>query len=263
MKNADHRRLLEDLTAAVGKGRAVATATIVETTGSVPRRAGTKMLVFGDGSTSGTIGGGKVEAVVTQDALDAISAGTTRMETYTLQEPDRGDPGVCGGAMTIALEPYMPPPTVLVIGCGHVGQAVVDLSHWLGYRTIAVDDRADLVTAEALPNADVRFAGSVADAVAAHPITETTSVVVVTRSNELDAKIVPILLESSAQYIGVMGSKRRWSTTRDLLTEAGVTEDSLAFVHVPIGIEIEAETVQEIAVSIMAEVIGASARTAS
>ncbi len=216
------------------------------------------MLVFDDGTASGTVGGGEVEALVISDALDAIAAGRTRLTTYTLQEPLRGDPGVCGGTMTIALEPYMPPPTVFVIGAGHVGRAVIDLAHWLGYRTIAVDDRAELVTAEALPNADIRFGGDVADAIAANPITHDTSVVVVTRSFTMDAQIVPLLLKTPAHYIGVMGSKRRWSSTRAALGEVEVSDQDLARIHAPIGIEIGAESVEEIAVSIMSQVIASS-----
>jgi xanthine dehydrogenase accessory factor len=219
------------------------------------------MLVFDDGTTSGTIGGGAVEALVTDDALDAMGSGITRLATYTLQEPLRGDPGVCGGTMTIALEPYMPPATLFVIGAGHVGRAVVDLAHWLGYRTVAIDDRIELLTPEALPHADVLFPGSVADAIEANPVDDNTSVVVVTRSFEMDAQIVPLLLGTPARYIGVMGSKRRWSSTREALSGADLSDDDLARVHVPIGIEIGAETVEEIAVSIMSEVI-ATARDA-
>ena len=167
--------LLEALSAAVDDARPIAVATVVDTAGSVPRHPGAKMLVYGDGSTLGTVGGGAVEALVRDDALDAMKRGATRIETYTLQDPDRGDPGICGGTMTIALEPYMPPHTLLVVGCGHVGRAVIELAHWLGYRTVAIDDRPELVTEEELPNADVRFAGPLVDAVQAHPITSSTS----------------------------------------------------------------------------------------
>ena len=216
------------------------------------------MLVLDDGTTSGTIGGGAVEALVVSNALEAIATGRTRLTAYTLQEPLRGDPGVCGGTMTIALEPYMPPPSVFVIGAGHVGRAVIDLAHWLSYRTVAIDDRADLVTPEALPNADVLFAGDVAAAIDMHPITPDTSVVVVTRSFEMDAQIVPQLLSTPARYIGVMGSKRRWSSTREALDGVDLSDDDLKRIHAPIGIEIGAESVEEIAVSIMSEVIASS-----
>jgi xanthine dehydrogenase accessory factor len=149
----------------------------------------------------------------------------------------------------------MPAHTVYVIGCGHVGRSVVDLAHWLGYRTVAIDDRADLVTDEAIPNADVRFNGSVQDALASHPVGEGTSIVVVTRSPKIDAEIVPLLLDTPAGYIGVMGSKTRWHSTREQILSEGIAAEALDRIHVPIGIEINAETLEEIAVSIMSEVI--------
>ena len=220
------------------------------------------MLVYGDGTTSGTIGGGQVEALIRADALVALDDGATRLKQYTLEDPERGDPGICGGTMTISLEPYMPPHSVFVIGCGHVGRAVVDLAHWLGYRTVATDDRAELVTDESMPNAEVRLAGTVEEALAAEPVHENTSIVVVTRSHDMDVEIVPLLLETPARYIGVMGSTRRWTATRERLLESGVSADEIDRVHVPIGINIGAETVEEIAVSIMSEVIEAAAAEA-
>jgi len=159
--------------------------------------------------------------------------------------------------MTVALEPYPSPDTVFVVGCGHVGRTVIELAHWLGYRTIATDDRPDLVTEEALPDADVRFVGTVDQAVEANPITANTSVVVVTRSHDLDVDILPTLLATPARYLGVMGSKRRWQTTRSALIEAGVSPGDIDRVHVPIGVDIGAETVEEIAVAIMSEIIAA------
>jgi xanthine dehydrogenase accessory factor len=253
------RELLSELIDAVDGGRPAVLATIVGTEGSVPRHAGSKMVVHPDGTATGTIGGGEVEALVRDEALAALKDRRPRLRRYTLNDPELGDPGICGGTMTIYLEPYMTPRTVYVIGAGHVGRSVVDLADWLGYRTVVVDDRADLVTEEGMPNASIRFAGSVADALEAHPADETTAVVVVTRSHELDALIVPILLQTPAPYIGVMGSKRRWATTRGALVESGTPVEALNRLHVPIGLSIGAETVEEIAVSIMSQVIESAA----
>jgi xanthine dehydrogenase accessory factor len=262
VRSADHRAVLAELSEAVDRALPVVVATIVDTARSVPRHAGAKMLVYGDGTTSGTVGGGQVEALIRDDALVALADGATQLKQYTLEDPERGDPGICGGTMTISLEPYMPPHTIIVIGCGHVGRAVVDLAHWLGYRTVATDDRPELVTAELMPNAEVRLVGTVEEALAAEPVHDTTSIVVVTRSHDMDVEIVPLLLKTPARYIGVMGSKRRWSATRERLIESGVPADDIDRVHVPIGINIGAETVEEIAVSIMSEIIEAAAAEA-
>ena len=220
------------------------------------------MIVYPDGTTIGTVGGGKVEACIRDDSLITLADRSPQVRRYALNDPEQGDPGVCGGVMTVYLEPYMPSRTIVVIGCGHIGRAVVDLAHWLGYHTVAVDDRAELVSEEAMPNADVRFAGSVGDAVAEHPILEDTSIVVVVRSQHLDAQIVPQLLETNASYIGVMGSERRWAMTRGRLVEAGVPDEALDRIHVPIGIDIGAETVEQIAVSIMSEIVASASAAA-
>ena len=243
------------MSAAIAERRPVVLATIVATRRSVPRHAGTKMLVYAERKQSGTIGGGELESRVIDDALEALRTGKTRLETYALVDPDRGDPGVCGGELTVYLEPYMPPHTVFVIGIGHVGAAVVDLAHWIGYRTIANDDRAERVSEEELPDADVRIAGSVAAALAAEPVTEDTSVVVVSRGVDIDVDAIPRLLETPARYIGVMGSERRWITTKQQLIENGLAEAVLDRIHVPVGIELGAETVEEIAISILSEII--------
>lgn len=258
----DDRRILAELADAIDAHRAASLVTVVATRRSAPRRAGTKMLVHADGRRIGTVGGGAMEARVVAEALAALGDGRSRLLEYELLDADRGDPGVCGGEVTIYVEPHMPPHTVFVVGCGHVGKAVIDLAHWLGYRTVATDDRVELVTEEALPNADVLLPGSIADALEAFPITPDTSIIVVTRSSEVDVGALPLLLATSASHIGVMGSRRRWHITRDALIEAGVAADRVERIHSPVGIELGAETLEEIAVSVLAEVISMNRREA-
>ena len=255
MNTGDDARLVALLNEAVTEQRPVVLATVVSTRRSVPRRSGTKMLVYDDGTQVGTIGGGAMESRVLEAAMESIQTGRTQLLEYALVDPGRGDPGVCGGDVQIYLEPYMPAHTVFVIGAGHVGRAVVDLANWLGYRTVVTDDRDGRVAEEAMPNADVRHAGTVAEALAEHKITEDTSVIVVSRDIDIDADAVPQLLGTPARYIGVMGSERRWGTVRKQLVESGVDETSLERIHVPIGLELHAETLEEIAVSILSEVI--------
>jgi xanthine dehydrogenase accessory factor len=256
----DDRRILTDLAEATEARRPVALVTVVATRRSAPRRAGTKMLVHADGRRIGTVGGGAMEARVVAEAARALRDGRTRFLEYDLVDADRGDPGVCGGEISIYVEPYMPAPTVLVVGCGHVGAAVIDLAHWLGYRTVATDDRVELVTEEALPNADVLLPGSIGDVLDTFEITTDTSIVVVTRSADVDVRVIPRLLETPAAYIGVMGSRRRWQITRDQLLSSGVDETRLEQIHNPVGIDLGAETLEEIAVSILAEVIASNRR---
>ncbi len=246
--------IMHELVAALDAGRAVALATVVATSRSVPRRPATKMLVYPDGRISGTVGGGEMEARVIGEAQAALTDGRPRLLEYRLVDPAAGDPGVCGGDVEIYVEPYMPEPTLYVIGAGHVGQAVAHLASWLGFRVVVNDDRAEEAAAVTSADATV-VVGTIVDAIAAEPITDRTHVVLVTRSTKVDLDVLPHLLASPAPYIGVMGSARRWATTQAALREAGATDADLARVHAPVGIEIAAETPEEIAVSIMAEVI--------
>ena len=251
----DDRHVLEELLAAQGRREPVALAVIIRDQGSVPRHAGTKMLVYADGRTLGTIGGGEMEARVVAAAAEALRDGQTRLVPYSLVDPQRGDPGVCGGSVEIYVEPHLAPDTLYVLGCGHVGRALAALGKWLGFRVVAWDDRAELATAENMPDADVVFSGPPTAVAVAQPINARTFVAVVTRNVGVDRQLLPGLLDTSAAYIGAMGSRRRWQETQRLLLEDGVAPDKAARVTSPIGLEINAESPNEIAVSIMAQII--------
>ncbi len=248
--------ILRELVASIDARRPVVLATVTATRRSVPRRPGSKMLVYADGTTSGTIGGGEMEARVIAAALDTLTTGRPAAVSFSLVDPTAGDPGVCGGDVDLYLEPHMPTTTVFVVGAGHVGAAVVELASWLGYRVVVWDDRADQLDAITATDTVAVATGPIADAIAAHDVDEYTRVVMVTRNVALDLELVPPLLASPAATIGLMGSRRRWETTRRALLDAGVAEEDLAKVHSPIGVEIHAETPAEIAVSILAELIG-------
>lgn len=248
--------LIRAMLDSIERGDPVVLATVIDTSRSVPRHAGSKMLVHHDGRTLGTIGGGEMEARVVSEALGSLRDAKPRLLHFQLVDPSSGDPGVCGGSVDLYLEPHMPTPTIFVVGCGHVGKAVVELAHWLGFRVVAYDDRSELVSPELLPHADVILSGTISDALAAHPPTPETHVVVLTRNMRLDLELLPPLLESRARTIGVMGSERRWDTTRRELESCGIDTARLERVLSPVGVELQAETPQEIAVSVLAQIIG-------
>ncbi len=254
MNDNDHR-ILSELVASQADGKALVLATIIKAQGSVPRRERAKMLVYEDGQTSGTIGGGEMESRVIQEAQEAFRDGQSRIITYSLVDPKRGDPGVCGGEVEIFLEPFLSLATLLIIGCGHVGRALAAQAHLLDYQVVVTDDRVELVTPENIPHADKYLPGTIDDVLVSHPITNNTYVAVVTRNVMVDRQILPKLATSPAPYIGIMGSKRRWAETKRLLRADGLTDSDLKKFHSPLGLELNAETPEEIAVSIMAEII--------
>jgi xanthine dehydrogenase accessory factor len=232
-----------------------ALATIVRSKGSTPRHGTSKMLVLENGEILGTVGGGELERRVHAAALEAMQDGEARYLTYNMSDPSKGDPGVCGGTVEVYVEPILPDPTLLLIGAGHVGKAVIHLAKWLGFRTVVVEDNPEFCTPEHIPGGDAYHSIQMDEIAQKVTINAQTFIVMATRGADLDAIALPDLLQSKAAYIGVIGSKRRWATATKLLQERGVDEGQYAHVHSPIGLEIEAETPEEIAVSIMAEVL--------
>lgn len=251
----DQHSIYQVLAGLEEENRAAILCTIVRSRGSTPRRTTSKMLVFPDGKILGTVGGGQVESLVVQEALDALAAGEPRLLSYQMSDPARGDPGVCGGQLEVYVEPILPRPTLLVIGGGHVGKAVAHLGAWVGYHVAVSDDRPEFCTPEAIPSAHAFYPVPLADLPSVLEITPYTDVVLTTRGSNVDVDGLPALLETTAGYIGIIGSQRRWAITRKSLLDRGVSETQLARIHSPIGLELNAETPEEIAISIIAELI--------
>ena len=125
------------------KNGAATLCTVIRSEGSTPRHVGSKMLVYPDGKFIGTVGGGELESRVIKAAIESIKNGRAEMLFYTMADPSRGDPGVCGGQVEVFVEPILPTATLVVIGAGHVGRAVVHLAKWLGFHVVVCDDRAE------------------------------------------------------------------------------------------------------------------------
>lgn len=247
--------LFEALAELEARNGAGALCTLIRSRGSTPRHTGSKMLVFPDGSIVGTVGGGELENRVIAEARQSILDGRPRLLEYSMTDPARGDPGVCGGQLEVFVEPLQPKPTVVVIGAGHVGRAVADLAHWMGYRVVVNDDRPGFCTPEATPGGD-QYIPTTMDELPRHmEITPWTYLVLTTRGMNVDVQGLPALLDTQAAYIGLIGSKRRWSAARKQMIANGVPAEKLDRVRSPIGLELNAETPEEIAVSIMAEII--------
>ena len=232
-----------------------AIATVVKTLGSSPRAVGAKMLVYADGTIVGSVGGGEMERQVIEQARAAIQEGQPRYLDYNLSTPERGDPMVCGGEMEIFVEPLVTTPTLVIAGAGHVGAACAELGKFLGFRVVVLDDRPEFLAREKFPTADELRPGDVVGELRRLEITAQTFVVLVTRAHTLDADLLRAVIHSPAAYIGMLGSKRRVLTVFDILRQEGISEAQLQRVHAPVGVEINAETPQEIAVSILAQII--------
>ncbi len=153
------------------------------------------------------------------------------------------------------MEPILPPALIVVIGAGHVGKAVVHLAKWLGFRVAVSDDRPEFCNPESVPGAEAYYPVEMGKLAEQLRINRQTFIVITSRGSGVDAQGLPSLLASEAAYIGVIGSRRRWLTTVKALKEHGTPEEQIARVHSPMGLELNAETPEEIAVSILAEVL--------
>ncbi|HTX80269.1 MAG TPA: XdhC family protein [Longilinea sp.] len=247
--------IFHDLSEIEQRGESCALCTIISSSGSTPRHVGSKMLVYPDGRFSGSVGGGEAESRVIEEAKAAMADGKARKLQYSFVDPAKGDVGTCGGQVEVFVEPILPRATLVVIGGGHVGKAVLRLARWLGYRTVVSDDRPEFCTPEANPDADEFFAVPMSEIPERLPVNSTTFFVLTTRGTNVDVAGLPALLKTKPAFIGVIGSRRRWAMTRKALLDAGVDERVLNEVHSPLGLEINAETPEEIAVSIMAEIV--------
>ena len=237
------------------KNEAGALCTVVRSRGSTPRHATSKMLVYTDGHILGTVGGGELESRVIAEAQKAILDGAPRLLEYSMTDPQRGDPGVCGGQVEVFVEPIMPKPVLVAIGSGHVGKAVAHLAKWLGFRVAVNDDRPEFCNLEAVPDGDEFYPVPMVELPSHLKITPWTYLVLTTRGVTIDVPGLPALLDTPAAYIGIIGSRRRWTTTQKMLLEAGLPAEKLRRIRSPMGLELKAETPEEIAVSIMAEII--------
>lgn len=248
-------RIFERLAHLELEGKPVAIATVIRAQGSVPRHEGSKMLIYPGGEIEGTIGGGELENRVIEEALQVLKDGKPRILKYDFRDPEQGDVGVCGGEMEVFVEALRPDSTLVVVGGGHVGKAVAHLASWLGFRIVVSDDRQEFASPQAVPDADEYIHCELGQLPEKMTINEETYLVLTTRGMNVDVDGLPELLSTPAAYIGVIGSRRRWEMTAKELIERGVPKEKIARVISPMGLEINAETPEEIAVSILAQIV--------
>jgi xanthine dehydrogenase accessory factor len=244
------------LAEALARGEEVALVTIVASTGSTPQRVGAKMLVFPDGRTVGTIGGGCYENDAFWKAREAITARRPLNITYELNDDFAQETGlVCGGQMEVFIEPVEAAPDVYVFGAGHVGQFVAKMAREVGFRVHVIDDREKFANAERFGDGIDVIVDNIPAWLEAHTLPPTAYAVIVTRGHTHDLDALRALTSRPLRYLGLIGSKAKVKRIFDALREEGTADDALRGVHAPIGLDIGAITPQEIAVSIVAELI--------
>ena len=255
-----HRDVFEEIVRLRQEGIPAALATIVATRGSTPGRTTMRLLVLEDGTFLGTVGGGCLESEVYDTALQTLADEQPRTLTFRLTEKDSPDSGLmCGGEVTIFVEPITTP-ALWIYGGGHVSKALCQVASLAGFRVTIVDDRPAFATSERFPEAAATVAMPLAQAVAEMPIRSNTYCVVVTRGHKEDGLVLEALAARAkegkrAKFLGMIGSKTKQALLWKHLRAAGVSEEFLASVRTPMGAFIGARSHEEIAVSVVSELI--------
>jgi xanthine dehydrogenase accessory factor len=237
-------------------GQKCAVATIVQVNGSIPSYESAKMLVREDGSMLGTIGGGCVEAEVWNAAREVIETEKPKHLTFSLGQDAAYDNGlICGGQLNIFVEPVTPQPVAYIFGGGHVSKSISKIANMAGFATVIVDDREAFANPERFPEADATYAEPYEDVFPKLPVTSSSYLVIVTRGHRDDMRVLRWAVTTEARYIAMIGSKRKTISVVKELEKEGLSREMFHKVFAPMGLEIGAETPEEIAISVVAEMI--------
>ena len=243
---------IQELNTANSSGRAFAVAVITAAEGTTPRHPGTKMIVYEDGKQSGTIGGGDIEQAVLSDALACFRTKEPLLKTYPVIQSD----GVESGSETIYIEPFFPRSRLILCGAGHVAGKLIPLAKSVGFRVTVIDIRDEAMVRERASAADeFILAASWAEGLARVPESDDSYLIACAFNFDQDEEILSHLIRRRSAYIGMLASRYKRETIYNHLMERGIAEEALSRVHSPIGLSIGAETPEEIALSIAAELL--------
>ena len=229
------------LAEAIQKKQPAALATVVEVNGASPAKVSAQIVLLDDGTTAGTVGGGNLEAAILADARQALLDDIPLLKHYRLTEKGTDAVGtLCGGEVRVFLQPFLPPPQLIIVGGGHIGRPLKAMGEAAGFDVLVVDVEPG--------RADIPELGSV-------PLRSDSYVVLITTDHVSDEAALRIALRSPARYVGMIGSRAKCGTILVHLKADGVSTDALQRVYAPIGLNLGGPTPEEIAVAILAEVI--------
>jgi xanthine dehydrogenase accessory factor len=250
------RDLYEEIVELRSRGQRAALATIIVSKGATPRKDSAKMLVYEDGRRWGTIGGGFTEAEVCRQALIALKTGRSKLLSYDLTGLDHEESAlVCGGSMQVYVEPILSDPVLFIFGAGFISKAVAEAVRPIGFKVAIIDDRIEQANPEQFPMADFLYVAPWEEVLKKLPVNDSSYLFIATRSPALDQICLRFALQSPARYIGMLGSFNKNQPLFHSLESEGIDPAQFKRVCVPVGIDIGAETAEEIAASMAAELI--------
>lgn len=232
---------IELLAKAITDKQPAALATVVEVNGASPAKVGAQIVSLEDGTTAGTVGGGKLESAILDEARLTLTSGLPRLSKYSLTEAGTDSIGtLCGGEVRVFLQPFLPAPQLIIVGGGHIGRPLKVIGEAAGFDVIVVDAEAGRANVPGLDSVH---------------LTADSFIALITTDHVSDEAALRQVIHSPVRYIGMIGSRDKCETILSHLRADGIGEDELKRVYAPIGLNLGGPTPEEIAVSILAEVI--------
>lgn len=247
-----NKRLIERLNESIINNIKVAYVTVTKSTGSAPGRVGNTMLVFPDGKIEGTVGGGKVEFNVIKEAIECLENNSSKPFSYTLN--DKGDIGmICGGFMEGFIDVVKNDKNLIIIGGGHIGNHLYNISNELGFNITVVDERIEFANEDRFPDAKV-FSGKYNEVLKTINVKE-SYIVITTKGHISDYEALCEVIGKDYRYLGLIGSKRKIKALMDDAIKDGLNVENNDRLFSPIGLDIAKNDPAEIALSILAEIL--------
>lgn len=229
----------------------VVLVTVVRAKGSSPQRPGARLLLFPNGETEGTVGGGLIESIVLKDARKILEEdGNTGLYSYNLLDIGM----TCGGSMDFFLERIDPSPHLVIFGGGHVAKPTASLASQMGFRVTVVDERVEWASKARFPNVTI-FNQTFDDFIDELQPHSNHYFVVMTQGHALDEVVLVRIIGGAQRYTGVIGSRRKAIEMGKSLQSKGITKEQWEEIHCPIGLPIGGDTPEEIAMSIVSQLV--------
>lgn len=252
-------KILKEAARLLENGTSFALCTVIEKRGSGPRDLGAKMIIREDEETYGTIGGGVLESALVNECMKALKEGKSRRVTFNMtREKKEGmiETGlICGGELTVFIDIIEPDLRLIIVGSGNVALSLAKLAEILRFRILVVDDNSEIANQERFPMAERIIAGDLAEILSELDVGSKDFVVIAHGEPELDYAALEKMLEKKPAYVGLLGSKTKVAILVQRLRKQGISEAELKILHAPLGLDIGAQTPEEIGISILAEII--------
>ncbi|MDW7671353.1 MAG: XdhC/CoxI family protein [Bacillota bacterium] len=247
--------VLKHITDQMAENRPAAMVTVIEATGSTPGKSGTMMAVLEDGTTVGTVGGGTLEGEIIKSARECLERGESRLLKYHLTDDEKGIGMQCGGDVQVFVKVFQTRQQLVLAGGGHIAQSLYRLGLMMGFRVTVVEDREEYAGRDRFPEAENLLVGDMGKLLEELPMGAGSYVVIVSRGHQLDELALRAVMNRPVSYVGMIGSRAKIANTVKSLRDSGVDEELIQNVYMPIGLDLGGQKPEEIAVSIMAEIL--------